>query len=323
GALGILRDGRYRDYLLAGAAAGLATATKYNGILVLAALVAAHALREVAGGRLLRSIAVAPRLLVALGVAAAVFVALDPYLFLDSGAASRGGGWNGCRFFRGGQMLPEPVDVGPGWWYHFAVSLRYGMGVALLGLALAGMARVAWCRDRAGLVLLAFVLVFYLVMGGARLVFLRYMTPLLPILCVFAAAALPDLSARLRVGGARFWVGAALAGLAVAEPLDSAASYGRMVHHADTRVEAMRFVESSLQSGGEVATYGPSEVWRSILPRSGPFLYARHPRQSWDDVLDVLTARGYRYLIVHQSPLETLSPAVPDLDAALGRRSPV
>src|SRR3989442_1010285 len=50
GAAGVLRYGRPRDYALAAVAAGLATAAKYNAILVVGACIAAHGLREIQTG---------------------------------------------------------------------------------------------------------------------------------------------------------------------------------------------------------------------------------------------------------------------------------
>jgi hypothetical protein len=312
GAVGVLQVGRRRDYALAAIAAGLAMATKYNALLVLAALVVAHGLRGVRGGAPIRRLCLSSRLLGALALAVLVFVVVNPYLLLDWTKAMRDVLWNVRVFEVEGRFARLP----PAWWYHFSVSLRYGMGVGLLALALIGIARTLWRRDAGGCVLVGFAVVFYGVMGTGRLIHARYMTPLLPVLCAFAAVAVLELATRIPWPRWRPWTVAAIGVLAMLEPLHSATSYARMVQHVDTRVEAYEFL-LTLPPESDVATYGPSEVWRSTIPRWQPSYYARHPRQTWPEVLAVLKARNIRYLLAHHSGLEVFSPALPELEAAL------
>src|SRR5207302_7391151 len=80
GTAGVLRMGRTRDYLIAGAGLGLACATKYTGGIVVLPLVAAAAVQFLApGGRRSALIGLA----VAAGVALAAFVAANPYALTD------------------------------------------------------------------------------------------------------------------------------------------------------------------------------------------------------------------------------------------------
>jgi Dolichyl-phosphate-mannose-protein mannosyltransferase len=312
GAAGVLREGRARDYVLAGAGGGLATATKYNAILVLLALVAAHGARAAGSGAPVRRIVTAPRLVGAMLLALAVFLALNPYLLLDWSKAVADLAWIYGRT-REGQF----EDIGPGWWYHFRISLRFGMGLGLLGLALAGALWTLWRRDDGGWVLLSFGAAYYLVMGNAKLIFVRYMTPLLPVLCVLAAVTVLALTERLPGRRARAWVAAGIGLLALVEPLGATLAYVNMVRRVDTRVEAYRFIATTLPPGVEVASYGPSVVWRSTLPRFLPLMYAKHEQQSWPDALAVLKSRGVRYFLFHDSDLEVFSPKIPELEAAL------
>ena len=83
GTAGVLREGRLRDYLLAGVGLGLACATKYTGGIVLLPLVAAGAIQLAApAGRN----AAARGLVLAGIVALGAFVVANPYAVLDLAA---------------------------------------------------------------------------------------------------------------------------------------------------------------------------------------------------------------------------------------------
>jgi hypothetical protein len=164
--------------------------------------------------------------------------------------------------------------------------------------------------------LLGFGLSFFLVMGSFSAVYVRYMTPLLPVLCLLAASSVLSLSRLPRWSRARPWVVTGLAVLVLGEPVYAAEAYSRLVNRVDTRVEAYRFL-LTLPPHTAVATYGPRVTWQSTIPRWQPFSYAKDPRQSWMDVLSVLKARGYRYFLMHQSRLELFSPTFPELELAL------
>jgi hypothetical protein len=213
----------------------------------------------------------------------------------------------------------EYSDLSPVWWYHLSVSLRHGMGLALLGLALTGVLLTLRRRHRPGLVLLSFVLAFFTVIATLKAAFVRYMTPLVPVLCVFAAAAVFGVAERLRWPRLRPWLVATLTLLALLEPLRSSVGYNRMRHHQDTRTEVLHYVQRALPAGSVVATYGPSVTWRSTMPRWAPEMYAKDTDQTWEDVFAVLKSRGTRYFMVHRSALDVFSPEIPELDRAIHR----
>jgi 4-amino-4-deoxy-L-arabinose transferase-like glycosyltransferase len=320
GATAVLRRGWRRDYLLAGSAVGLTTATKYNAIVVVVSLVMAHLIRTRRAGEPWRRILMAPDFHTGLLQAGIVFLAVNPYLLLDWSTARVDLLWLLNRV-RIGQFVGVPLNVGPAWWYHLTVSLRYGMGLGLSVLGVAGVGLALWYREPGGLMLASFVLCFFLLMGSGRLAFIRYMTPLVPVLCLLAASAILVLVGRLHRPRARLLLTIALGVAALVEPLNAATAYVRLVHRTDTRVAAYRFL-LTLPPGSDVATYGPSEVWRSTIPPGRhwlPILYAKHPEQTWAEVLAVLKQREARYLLVHSSTHDIYSPIFTELEEALSR----
>ena len=312
GAAGVLQEGRGRNYVLAATAAGLAAATKYNAILIVLPLVVAHGVHVIRLAPSRRRLVTMAPLLGAGLLTIVVFVVLNAYLFLDWAQAQEDLTW-AYQVFQEGRYL----YVGPGYWYHFAVSLRYGMGLGLLGLALAGVVLGVWRREAAVWMLVSFAAPFYLVMGSVRLIYVRYMTPLLPVLCLFAAVAALAGTARLRWPRARMWAAAGVGSLVLVEPVYASVAYGQMVHHPDTRVEAYVFLLDSLRTGTEAASWGPSETWRSTIPRFWPRLYVIQPTETWTEVFTRMKADGVRYFLAHNSALEFFSPSSPELEATL------
>lgn len=246
----VRRRGRRSDYLWCGLLCGLAAATKYYAAAAVCPLVAAHLLRP------------APRrprrLLSALLLSGLIFAASSPFLWLDFRSAAReiAGGILAPQFLSGFHLLPG-LKTARGWLYHPLFSLRYGLGLPLELLALAG---AAWGIVRAlrgcapHRLLLAFVLPFYALIAFQKSCFLRYTTLLLPFLCLLAAEFLRAAFARFRASGALL----ALFALAVAaEPAVRLVQLGSLLSRTDTRLIA-------------------SEWMVGNLPLSSPLLFA-HP----------------------------------------------
>jgi Dolichyl-phosphate-mannose-protein mannosyltransferase len=318
GAVRVYQDGGLPGYALAAVSGGLATATKYNAVLVLVPLGVAHVLRRVDEGASVLRAAWDRRFVGAGLLTGALFITLNPFLLLDWSNA-----WGGWADF--GSLAwewhyvhtVEYLDLSPVWWYHLSVSLRYGMGLVLLGLALVGMVLTLRRSNGPGLVVLSFVLAFFTAMATLQAVFVRYMTPVVPALCLFAAATVCAVARRVPWPWVRAWATAALVLLAVFEPLGASIAYGRIRHHVDTRLEVLAYVLNALPPGAVVATYGPSVTWRSTMPRWAPEMYAKDAEQSWPDAFRALKGRGIRYFMVHRSPLDVFSPEIPELDRAI------
>jgi len=312
GSAGVLAGAGARSYTLAAIGGGLAAATKYNTALVLVSLAAAHCLpsrdEHAAAARSLASLVGAALL------AVLVFLAVNPYLILDWPNARKDLLWE-LEYQGTGQLL----DLGPGWPYHLTVSLRYGLGLPLLGLALLGIGATIARRESAGLVLLAFAATFFLVMGHSRAVFVRYMVPLAPALCLFAAFAVFEIAERAVPLPAKRTAVALLALVAIVPTLDASLAYGRIVRHVDTRIKAYEFVQSALPRGTPVATYGLPIIWNSTFPSLDVVHWEKLDGEDWTQSLNRLKELHVHYFLTHHSSLDVFSPDIPDLEAELRR----
>ncbi|UCD63246.1 MAG: glycosyltransferase family 39 protein [Candidatus Zixiibacteriota bacterium] len=178
-------SGRTRDFAWSGLAVGLAVATKYPAcFLVLPALVAHF---QVSRGirKNIPELFCHRRLLAFAACALAAFLVTNPYALIEL-----------PRFLDNVLIVLRQVDsphlgvkLDRGWVYHFRFSLYYGLGWPLLAASLVGMI-MAFRRDsRKALLLCTFPLVYYLVAGMGYSVFVRYIIPVVPFLCITAALA--------------------------------------------------------------------------------------------------------------------------------------
>jgi len=207
-----LRSDRWAYAVGLGAALGLAFSFKFSALPALLLPPAAAALRlfwprdgeagwrrpsmgEVNGatGRVVASCA----------VAALVAVALQPYAVLDFATYAKNIGDQNAMV-RGAADLPYTRQyAGTTPYLYFLRNLvLWAYGPALGLAALAGgayvLARQAF-RPRAGdVLLLAWLVPYFLVTGGFYAKFMRYLLPIMPILSLFAAAAVADLYGWLR-----------------------------------------------------------------------------------------------------------------------------
>jgi Dolichyl-phosphate-mannose-protein mannosyltransferase len=182
GCLLVYRRGHWLDWVLAGGAIGVATATKYTAGAMLVTLLLAGALRVQRDRSQLRAAIVG--LVIAVVALAVAFTILNPFGVIHPGElrSQLSGQSDQASTAKLGQ------DDDPGWWYYLK-SLTWGFGwLPLLAAAAGGV--VALRRDwRTGLLLVVFPIVLWLYMGDQGRHFGRWLMPIYPSLAVLAGVA--------------------------------------------------------------------------------------------------------------------------------------
>ena len=199
--------------VLIGISLGLAFATKTSALILLGVVVTAYTLRCFKGeddsisrssfrtSQIKSSLA---GLAIVVPVALLTVAATEPYAFIDWSAFVAD-----MRFIRDvlatrATDMPwtrQFIDTTP-YWYQIRHLSIWGMGLPLAIAAWGGLlftlATAIVRRRKSDLLLLSWVLPFFLLTGWSEVKFLRYVLPLVPFLCLFAAHLFSALCERLR-----------------------------------------------------------------------------------------------------------------------------
>lgn len=279
-ALSLARGGSALAALGYGGALGLALAFKIAAApLALLALVAptlaALAQRQgdrIIGWRPLDAPAqrrIAGHTLLALGTAATVFVATQPYALLDGPTFLRHVGEQ-AAMARGAADLPYTRQYVGTWPYvyhlHNLVLWGFGPALGLAALAGWGYALVRGLRrpSLGDLLLLAWVLPYVAIVGSFHAKFMRYLLPVMPILALWAAWLVGDAATALR----RRWPAGrsalplALAALVVLPTALAALAFNAIYTRPHTRVAASAWLYEHVPPGATLT----AEHWDDPLP---------------------------------------------------------
>ncbi len=261
GAAGVLRHGRARDYALAGVGLGLACSTKYTAGIVFLPLVAAAALAPTPRRRAARNLALA------IGAALVVALAANPYAVLDAPAFLSGLSHQAAASGVGKLGLTE----GGGHRYYLW-TLTWGLGWVPALAAVAGAAWLAARRPRVAALLVPAPVAFILYMGAQDRYFGRWLLPVLPILCLLAAAGAVALADALGRRGAPRGPALAVAAVALgAQGLLFSLHDDLVLSAPDTRAAARAWLADHVPRGTAivvepVVTDAWTSGWRALDP---------------------------------------------------------
>jgi 4-amino-4-deoxy-L-arabinose transferase-like glycosyltransferase len=240
--------GTSRAFLWAGAAAGLAIATKYHaGVALLLPALAAWMTLHASPSRIACLLAVFAGALGAF-LLAAPYTVLDLPGFLNGFAAL-------ASYYEPRGSSAEPGAII--YLKHLRLSLRWPAALlCVAGLVLAivrllkGPGRVRWT------LLAAFPIVFFAAISGRSLIFGRYLLPLLPFVCMLAAIAVVSGVSLLRrfdiPRTPRRILTAALTVAAVLPPLLQSIGFDRQFSRPSTQQAAYEWITRNVPLGSRI-----------------------------------------------------------------------
>jgi 4-amino-4-deoxy-L-arabinose transferase-like glycosyltransferase len=292
GCLWVYRRGRTWDWVLAGAAIGVACAVKYTAGALLIMLFIAAALRVYDDRSQLR------RAIIGLVIGGACFLVafaiLNPFGVLHPGELRSQ--VSGQSSQAGTAKLGQ--DELPGWWYYLG-SLTWGLGWVPLVAAIGGGVALLRRNWRLGLLLVVFPVVFWLYMSTQTRHFGRWLMPVYPTLCILAGIGAVALIDRLR------WKPAILTGLFAVLLCGQGLAYSvhidRVFGRTDTRTEARRWMLKHIPAGSKIvvepfipANWTPKRYERWPVERP----YQAYEKRLTPELVDQYRAGGFCWVVV-------------------------
>ena len=306
-----------RDAWLAGALAGCAASTKYNAVFIVLPMALVELFHAWDQRRDWRAVLRETHILRMAVAAIVVFGLTNPYLFLDFSRAM-----NDLRALQAsaaGGMTP-PEMLGRGWTYHLPHSLRYGMGIPLLAAGLGGMVLMALRAPRQAAILGVFPVVYYVVVGAGHNVFVRYMIPVVPFLCLFAGHAVGEAAAylaRVRWTSKEPLLAGALGIAVIAPSAMRVARFDYLLAQDDNRLVAANWVHTQVPAGSLIFMSG--NLYGRLQLERGPtrkYRYLDYDYRADTFTLDRRpTTERPDWVVVQQSgiPYSHIAPRVVDL----------
>ncbi len=237
-----LAEGKLRDVLMAGLFSGLAAATKYNTVLVIASPLAALFIRRKAGHGI-------PRYATPIMLATALvgFTIACPGIFLNWPKFSSDFLFELTKSGQGMGLLF--TDTGNGWLFHLTSSLRFGLGVPLLLVSLAGVIFAFSKRTPQDWFLLSFLLFYYAAIGAAQVRFLRYVIPMFPVLAILGGRLLFE-----RRDGRKLskYISTAIGSIVILSTLVLSLALDRLMVVQDARDQALEYLASNVRQGSVI-----------------------------------------------------------------------
>ncbi|UCE24316.1 MAG: glycosyltransferase family 39 protein [Candidatus Zixiibacteriota bacterium] len=280
-----MQTGRLKDYALAAITAGLAASTKYAGFMLLFPMFAAHIFVVKREHQAATKIAFDRRILAFGVLMLAAFFLGTPYALLEfprflTDLLSE------ARHLDSGHM---GVILDRGWWYHLSFSLYYGVGWPLLLAALAGIVLLAQSDFRKAVVLCIFPLLYYLWVGKGYTVFVRYIIPVIPFLCVLSAVTVTRLNRYIfdrRSSGIALTATVVLVAVVMTPSVYRLVRFNDLLTHTDSRLMATDWITEHLPAASSIYQVNSGGGALQLAP--GQYFLERYDRY------ESLIADGYQ-----------------------------
>jgi 4-amino-4-deoxy-L-arabinose transferase-like glycosyltransferase len=265
----IYKEGRLRDYLLAGAAAGVAMAMKYGGQTMFLPLFLAHLFRVLETGQPKKKIFLHWPLYLSGFVFLAVFFAGCPYSILAAKEFLADFKWQANHLLTEGHFGDSPQQSA--WLFYLHYGFRDNVGRWIQFLAFGGIAAAIFRRKAREIILLSYPVVLFLMIGGWKTRATRYFMPMAPFFILAAAwfidAAGRRLAAALKrrdktplfSGPAARALPLALGFALLAPSALQTLRYDRSIAQPETRTLAKNWIEYNIPPNSKIAieSYGP------------------------------------------------------------------
>ena len=245
----LYKEGRWWDYALAGVAAGLVVASKFNGSLVALAIPVAHGMRH--GHDMRLAICFAPKLWLAIALAFLTLFAGSPYIYF---AHDKYWALASYQFSSLDFALSEKQ---PWWWIvRGLVDAEWLLGSLMVGGLLWSLCR----REPADWIFWAAWLPSFLYIGSWTRESLHYLLHFYPFLAFGAARLL--VAGYERFAGGRIYVLYALVFFCALPGFYQIQAYNRQLQEPDLRPQAAAWIVANLPDGTRLAMN-----WLPYCPR--------------------------------------------------------
>lgn len=309
-------EGTMKWYVLAGISIGLATATKYNGALLVLVLITAHLLKSKSISEALASLKSKP-FIVAILSSVSIFAICNPYIFLRTNDFTRAFSDVQEHMEKGHLGLdPGTSTIG----YYFLQSLPQSIGWLLLIAVIGSMIYFLIRRKKTDLILLAFPVFYIATIGTWSMRAERYIFPVIPILIIIGTIGIFKLwnwvveylkrDQKEKLPELNFYSSIVLGVVVAALPFMEVVKYYRSMSLPDTRTVTREWIVGHVPQNSAIAS-GPFGIDLS----KDPYAVLRMPfnagatektipfyNTQWYEDLDVVITSDYDYARYIQEP---------------------
>lgn len=242
----VWKDGTTKSYIIAGIISGIAIATKYNTGLIVIPFILAHFFRQ--EGKEDRGW---KRFSIFFVFCFIGFCMCCPWIILDARKFLIGFLWQ-LRLSKQPWLGASSESA----FVQFLKTLFWGYGwIPCLFSVIGGVALAK--RKQKFFLLIAFPLIYYILLGTSKLFFVRFVIPLIPFLCILAAFGIVHVSEYFP-NSQKNRIIISLTLVAILQGLVFSVRHDYLIGKTDTRIIARDWIRRNIPSGSKIAMDGYS-----------------------------------------------------------------